>query len=88
MMKRIACCLALACLLLVGMRASLAEAPVDYAGELKLDMTSEATYRYSRGVDTSLDDWASRRRRDYGAAAAWSERAAEVARILETIGLY
>lgn len=34
------------------------------------------------------DDWASRRRRDYGAAAAWSERAAEVARILETIGLY
>ena len=41
MMKRIACCLALACLLLVGMRASLAEAPVDYAGELKLDMTSD-----------------------------------------------
>ena len=41
MMKRIAGCLALACLLLVGMRASLAEAPVDYAGELKLDMTSD-----------------------------------------------
>lgn len=33
-------------------------------------------------------DWARRRRRDYGAANAWSCRADEVARILETIGLY
>lgn len=33
-------------------------------------------------------DWAKTRRREYGAGAAWSERAEEVARILETIGLY
>lgn len=32
-------------------------------------------------------DWA-RRRLDYGAAGAWSRRADQVARILETIGLY
>ena len=34
------------------------------------------------------DDWARRRRRDYGRAAAWSERAGEVCRILRAIGLY
>ncbi len=33
-------------------------------------------------------DWAKCRRREYGAGAAWSERAKEVARILSTIGLY
>ena len=33
-------------------------------------------------------DWARRRRQDYGAASAWSRRADQVARILETIGLY
>ena len=32
--------------------------------------------------------WARLRRRGYGQAAAWSSRAQEVARILETIGLY
>ncbi|SBW01460.1 conserved hypothetical protein [uncultured Eubacteriales bacterium] len=33
-------------------------------------------------------DWARNRRREYGAGAAWSVRADEVYRILETIGLY
>lgn len=33
-------------------------------------------------------DWAKTRRREYGAGAAWSERADEVCRILRTIGLY
>ena len=33
-------------------------------------------------------DWARQRRQDYGAASAWSRRADQVARILETIGLY
>ena len=33
-------------------------------------------------------DWARRRRLDYGAAGAWSRRADQVARILESIGLY
>lgn len=33
-------------------------------------------------------DWARRRRRDYGEAAAWSVRADEVCRILGSIGLY
>jgi len=32
--------------------------------------------------------WARTRRQEYGRAAAWSERAAEVCRILESIGLY
>ncbi len=32
--------------------------------------------------------WVSERRRDYGRAAAWTVRAAEVRRILESIGLY
>lgn len=33
-------------------------------------------------------DWARQRRLDYGAAGAWSRRADQVVRILETIGLY
>lgn len=33
-------------------------------------------------------DWAKTRRREYGAGAAWSERADQVCRILGTIGLY
>lgn len=32
--------------------------------------------------------WARDRRREYGKAAAWSERANEVNRILESIGLF
>ena len=33
-------------------------------------------------------DWAKNRRREHGAAAAWSARADEVTRILGTTGLY
>lgn len=33
-------------------------------------------------------DWAKRRRREYGAGAAWSERSDEASRILKAIGLY
>ncbi|MEG1857766.1 MAG: glycosyltransferase [Pseudoflavonifractor sp.] len=37
---------------------------------------------------TEVGDWAKIRRREYGEGAAWSLRADEVCRILETIGLY
>lgn len=37
---------------------------------------------------TEHPDWVAQRRRDYGQAAAWTARAAEVIRILESIGLY
>ncbi|MEG1879058.1 MAG: hypothetical protein RR211_05455 [Pseudoflavonifractor sp.] len=37
---------------------------------------------------TETGDWAKIRRREYGAGAAWSLRADQVCRILETIGLY
>ncbi len=50
--------------------------------------TSEEFVRLCARALAEAGDWARRRRRDYGAAAAWSERAGEVARILEAIGLY
>lgn len=45
---------------------------------------------YCRMCERALREdptWVSQRRRDYGAAAAWSRRAEEVARILNVIGL-
>ncbi len=44
--------------------------------------------KFCQDALTEAGSWASARRQDYGRAAAWSERAAEVSRILHTIGLY
>ena len=46
---------------------------------------------FSRLCQRALEEdrgWVDRRRRDYGQAAAWSNRCAQVIRILESIGLY
>ena len=48
-------------------------------------------YRFvKRAFDIAAEtgDWAKNRRREHGAAAAWSARADEVTRILGTTGLY
>lgn len=50
--------------------------------------TSAEFLRFCQDALAEGDQWARRRRQEYGRAAAWSERAAEVARILSSIGLY
>ena len=52
------------------------------------DGTRELVYQYC-GYDVEEGDgWARERRREHGAAAAWSARAEEVEKILRAIGLY
>lgn len=50
--------------------------------------TSEEFVHLCEQALIETGDWVRRRRQDCGAAAAWSVRADEVARILEAIGLY
>lgn len=50
--------------------------------------TAEEFVRLCRRALGETGTWARSRRQEYGAGASWSERAREVTRILESIGLY
>ena len=58
------------------------------ADEARRAAMQTQVYLTSANALAETGDWAKNRRREHGAAAAWSARADEVTRILGTTGLY
>ena len=59
-----------------------------WLGDSFADAAAAPVYLTSVNALAETGDWAKNRRREHGAAAAWSARADEVTRILGTTGLY
>ena len=59
-----------------------------WLGDSFADAAAAPVYLTSVNALAETGDWAKHRRREHGAAAAWSARADEVTRILGTTGLY
>ena len=59
-----------------------------WLGDSFADAAAAPVYLTSVNALAETGDWAKNRRREHGAAGAWSARADEVTRILGTTGLY